>query len=316
LTRYLLKYFKIYQYNDSIDFGKQDIFMLSEMQFKELLNRSTLQYQSDNAWWYQPWRCESTVMDTAINEAYRLYVVAINNELPIIPLGGTAIRTDGLLIQNFGITAATGIQTEKIGGAWVTSPLALAGVANAETVRGAGGVSVTGGAILSEAAWNPMLNDALIIAGCTQRLDFQLALTEEEQETWKKLSAVPVLTAWQKLLNDPKLGMIYIKSKEFTGFRVFARELLGLKIFGYIPQIHRDGLFFTPPQRFSVPSEPTFQKYLNGLHAIGFHSKTPDSNILVMKTISKYLFNDPRVLTLPDRVDRTGSYGTRSPSRR
>ena len=134
------------------------------------------------------------------------------------------------------------------------------------------------GSILSAVRWSPLLNDALMLGGIQARQTFHLALNVDEQVEWRKLETTqtPITEAERrKVAFESKRGMFgapaqaVAKNSErrakdlWLKFihnvprviwergtpRVFARELLGLKLFGYKPQFDINGLGILPKRR-------------------------------------------------------------------
>ncbi len=147
------------------------------------------------------------------------------------------------------------------------------------------------GSILSAKRWSPLLNDALMLGGIISRQDFHFALNTDEQATWRNLtmkhiggaelhrrravfgSAVnaapkPALSSekelWLKFLHQvPRV----LWQNNGTP-RVFVRELLGLKIFGYQPVFTLHEIGFIPTG--GGGKAPTFENYLAGLRQTGY----------------------------------------------
>lgn len=77
--------------------------------------------------------------------------------------------------------------------------------------------------------------------------------------------------------------------------RVFARELYGLELFGYVPVFKDQQLLFT--RGVSYQQHPVingFNQYLNCLNAKGYFNA--NNRAQTLNNISEYLFGDPNVL--------------------
>lgn len=288
--------------------------MLSLQQYTNQLFDLKDQYRSDNAWvgnWTESWNDEA-VMTKFINFAYALYAATARNALRLTVLGGTEIRLDDTYIRNFGVTAANGIQdketerwvrTEQVKRGWrAKNPDAKATNADS-TVTPVTGV----GSILSEKGWTPILNDSLILGAMTGGQDFALGLTPAEQMDWQIMNGDKVtrtavqatrfgettalIGAWKEFLNSQKRMFFF----PWGGPRVFTRELLGLSFFGYKPEFTWHQLGFSPAR--GRRDRPDFKTYLRKLHDVHFHA--PADQVMIMESISRYLFNDPKALGSP-----------------
>jgi hypothetical protein len=315
--------------------------------FKAAVEPHWQRYWDDNAWvesWAK-WQNPET-MDDYCRAAYDLYRTAANNQMPYTLLGGTGIRMCKNLISNFGVTAASGIQEEKTGRHVAAEQRARnqgKGVHTDADRNIIPPVPVTGGAILSEKKWTPLLNDALIIGAITAHKTFSLTLEPTEHDLFRKCGEdvldievpklqeiLPHVTGrreaerllkanydyqekhWKEFMNR-NTGMFWgfgqgkdkqtNRKASFQLPRVLARELLGLAFFGYQPEFGQGELYFKPPKD-NAP-DPTFQAYVKGLNDIGFHEANRQTRIRLMSKISKFLFDDPRAVQLPQ--DRTYS---------
>lgn len=287
--------------------------MLSREQFTKQLFSLKNQYRQDNAWvsdWEESWTNED-VMTQFILHAYALYAATASNALRLTVLGGTEIRKDEAYVRSFGVTAATGIQEQE------TRRLVIAEsrmrnyrkkyphpqARNPDRTA----VPVTGvGSILSEKGWTPILNDALILGAITGGQDFAVGLTPAEQADWEDMNGSKVnktatlavnfddtaaKNAWKSFFNSQKRMFFF----PWGGPRVFTRELLGLSFFGYKPEFSWRQIGFHADKNKRVP--PDFRTYLEELRGVEFHQPTNQTKI--MKTISTYLFNDPKAIGSP-----------------
>lgn len=281
--------------------------MLSKEQYIRQIFELRDQYRQDNQWvgkWDESWNDED-VMTRFIDAAYKLYYATSTNALRLTLLGGTEIRLDLPLVKAFGVTAANGIQDPQTK-LWVENAI----YSRRHNARGAAvglktPAAVTGsGSILSEKMWTPILNDSLILGAITAGQDFVLAFTPEEQRDWERMNGgkvnktqvlaarfgetVPLKNAWKTFINAHK-RMFF----DTFGPRVFAREILGLKWFGYKPEFSWHQLGFFPARR----DVPSFRTYLANLRRV--HFQYPCDQATVTKEISEFLFGDPRALGNP-----------------
>lgn len=281
--------------------------MLSKRQYVDEIFALRDEYRQDNQWvgaWDESWN-DAGVMTRFIEAAYKLYHATSTNALRLTLLGGTEIRLDRPMVKNFGVTAANGIQDPQTK-LWVEHAI----YSRKQIARGAAvglrtPASVTGsGSILSEKMWTPILNDSLILGAITAGQDFVLALTPEEQRDWERMNgakvtktqvmasrfgeSLPMKNAWKTFINAHK-RMFF----DAWGPRVFAREILGLKWFGYKPEFSWHQLGFSPTRR----EMPSFKTYLSKLRDV--HFQKPCDEIAVGKEISTFLFGDARALGNP-----------------
>lgn len=313
--------------------------------FKAAVEPHWQRYWDDNAW-VQSWSNwqDRDKMDQFCQAAYNLYRAAANNRLPYTLLGGTGIRMCKNLIANFGVTAASGIQEDVTRKHVRTEQRARNDGKGTHTDADKNiipPVPVTGGAILSEKKWTPLLNDALIIGAITAHKTFSLTLETAEaglfrqcgedlldEEVPKLQKILPHVTNrrnaehlvkgtvdyqknhWKEFMNR-NAGMFWTfgqytdrqtnRKASFQNPRVLARELLGLAFFGYQPAFGQGELYFKPPQD-NAP-DPTFQAYVRGLNDIGFHEGNRHTRIRLMSRISEFLFDDPRAVQMPQDRD-------------
>jgi hypothetical protein len=175
-------------------------------------------------------------------------------------------------------------------------------------------VAVVGpGSILSTRMWSPILNDALIIAGAHCRQDFLFALNEDERRDWglhigaaefdrrRAVFGEAVQRPVVRPASPPAPGAA--PRDRWAAFfrrnprifwdrgnpRVFVRELLGLKLFGYSPVFSGEQLGFacTNP---GAANAAGFRAYLQGLRAARFHAR---DRVALMRAVSEFLFGDP-----------------------
>ena len=84
--------------------------------------------------------------------------------------------------------------------------------------------------------------------------------------------------------------------------RILARELIGLKTFGYRPQFFLQQLSFSASQSDGA----TFKTYLDALVAAGITSR---NRTVVLETLSQFLFGNAQAFSNPphQNVQRTPS---------
>ncbi len=259
-------------------------------------------YESENSWFH--WEDPSNY----ILSAWRMYCCASQGALGFLLLGDTKIRKDPLLVMNFGLASAHGVQEDeerKLIASLMARRQELAGIKTgpATAVEGPG-------AILSDRRWTPLLNDSFVLGGVHRGWDFHLA--EEsfsqysligEQEFLKRRAvfgpAAPQYAAalargpeyyrgrWKDYLTQHP-DVIWRGSNP----RVFARELIGLKTFGYAPHFTSTELGFSchDPGRAAMAS---FEEYLDALSAVGIHRRDREN---VLASISEFLFGSSEAL--------------------
>ena len=237
-----------------------------------------------------------------------MYRCASQGALGFLLLGDTKIRKDPLLVMNFGLASAHGVQEaeeRKLIDELMARRGALAGIRSgpATPVQGPG-------AILSDQNWTPLLNDSFILGGIHRGWDFHLA--EEgfnqfsllgEQEFLRRREAFgPAAPQYAAALAR---GPDYYQQrwKDYLvahpdviwrgGIpRVFARELIGLKTFGYAPRFTSSELGFVC-QDSGAASTADFEQYLNALGVVGFHRSDRES---VLSSIAGFLFGNAEAL--------------------
>jgi hypothetical protein len=297
--------------------------MLTKPQYIAQLYSLKDWYRKDNAWierWDDKWSDEA-VMNRFINAAYNLYCATARNSLQLTVLGGTEIRMDSTYVQNFGVTAANGIQDKATEIIVKKETLnrhfrarnAVAGP-NSSSPDNVPAPVKGSGSILSEKDWTPILNDSLVLGAIEGRQSFYLGLTESEQLHWAILNGDKVnrtqtiatrfgetdalKKAWISFFNSQK-QMFFQK----FGPRVFTRELLGLCFFGYKPEFSWHQLAFYPVA--GAGETANFDNYVKNLREVHFHSYSgpsgsePTDQAKIMKVISKFLFNDETALGAP-----------------
>jgi hypothetical protein len=267
---------------------------MNRMQFFEQVTRVADRYDEDNAWFGfrrgGPKWSQGTWIQFII-AAWKLYEKASTSQLQMVLLGDTKIRSDSELLRNFGLVANTQSPQEA-------ADLEMVERLMAERVRIAEAsvepaIPVMGpGSILSAERWSPLLNDALMLGGIIGGQEFHFALNEDERAVWAELaSGAPGPAA-----ASPKAQWLAFFRRVPRVFwengtpRVFVREILGLKFFGYVPVFTSFELGFRPTGQ---GKQPSFAAYLDGLHTVGFHVPNREA---IMASVSSFLFNDAEAL--------------------
>ncbi|MEP7309522.1 MAG: hypothetical protein ABJA98_28790 [Acidobacteriota bacterium] len=241
------------------------------------LNTCGNQYEADNAWFRNDW---GERRQYALN-AWRLYQQASTNALGMLLLGSAKIRKDSVLVSNFGMTSAGGVidpeevalvealETER------TDQRAAPGLRDAPDVLGPG-------SILNDKNWTPLLNDCYILGGVHGGHEFHLA--EDSANAYFE-SLGGQLTArdnWRSYFSTHQ-DAVWDTTRQVP--RILARELIGLKTFGYRPRFFPEQLSFSATQSDGA----TFKTYLDALVAAGITSR---NRTVVLETVSLFLFGN------------------------
>ena len=293
---------------------------MNKEQFFDQLTQVAVQYDEDNQWFgFQrggPVWSQGTWIDFVL-AAWELYQNARATQLQMTLLGDTKIRSDPGLLLNFGLVANTTRPQEDKDRLLVSKLMnERRWIARGSSFNTA--VEMMGpGSILSARRWSPMLNDSLMLAGISLHQDFHFALNEDERAVWHSLTTIDrsapgplyVKPEFAKRIEqfgsvfrpevkglDPKetwLQFFRLVPRVFWekgSPRVFVREVLGLKFFGYKPVFTLQELGFT----YSGGGQmPTFQNYLTGLRAVGFGQR---ERLSIMSSLSEFLFDDVNAL--------------------
>jgi hypothetical protein len=261
------------------------------------IDRILPRYKMENTWF--KWWPKADV-DAVLN-GWRMYRKSSGNALGFLLLGDTAIRTDKTLLFNFGLTSAHGVQEQK-------DIAMIDAIMNkrrgfASTARPA--TELLGpGSILSDKEWSPLLNDAFVLGGVNDCQEFHLAddafhgyvhvaqtraIFGETAKGYKALDqANPAKDKWRA----------YFRATPTVfwaawGPRVFAREVIGMKTFGYRPVFTKQELAFECVDRPKAMGA-TFTQYIDALAAVGFGAYDRKAT---MAAISEYLFGAKDALT-------------------
>lgn len=245
--------------------------VLNISQYYEQVAPLANRYKMENKWvtWWGD--------DRFILNAYRLYQVATKPALGFIVLGDTKIRKDPSLVQNFGLASAGGVQEKE--------ELALVERLQKERKLLPNSPKVVGpGSILSDKNWTPLLNDSLMLGGIHTNQDFVFA---EDRANSVPITSDPK-SWWLTIFNQyPDI----IWNDTFRIPRVYARELLGLKTFGYTPVFSAYQLGFRP----GGGAGATFVRYLDSLATVNFSGNDKSR---IVPAISEFLFGDPKAITI------------------
>jgi hypothetical protein len=241
-------------------------------------------YRDENGWFYKsnktPWKEES-------QHAWLLYTRANENALGTLILGDAKIRTSIDLLKNFGLASGGGLKdANDIWQAEKAQYWRRRVATDKEPVQDVLGP----GSILNDKDWSPFLNDAFILGGVHGGQDFHWAEADFQSATQldaaKAMREKPYLwDSWKKYL---------LKGKNFWsgGFvRIFARELIGLKTFHYMPIFTTVEIFFKP----SSVGTPTFAEYLDALLAVNFQLGA-GSSAEINRALGEFLFGDEDAL--------------------
>ena len=238
-----------------------------------------------------------------IQKAWRLYTRANENALKKLLLGDAKIRS-GDLLTNFGLTRGNDEADKQ-----EQQKIAEIDALRTRHVGPRSGPAVPTlgpGSILSDQHWSPMMNDAFILGGVHGEQDFHWAEDGFQAEHIAEKTyfdnravfgqATPAAAGWRDASYYKEQLRRYLISRNnfWSGgvIRIFARELIGLKNFGYQFKISSHTLSFAP--RSDRPA--TFQVYLDALVSSGYYeaSKSPAA---VNGTIAEFLFGDRSALT-------------------
>ncbi len=251
--------------------------------FMQELNKCGNQYEADNAWFKDDW---GEQRQYALN-AWRLYQQASTNALGMLLLGSGKIRKDAVLVSNFGMTSAGGVaDPEEVAlvealEAARTEQRAAPGLQDAPDVLGAG-------SILNDKNWTPLLNDCYILGGVHGEHEFHVA--EDSANAYFESLEGPstAMEKWQSYFSAHS-DIVWDATRQVP--RILARELIGLKTFGYRPQFFTEQLSFSPGQ----PGDATFTTYLDALVAAGI---TSTNRTTLLETLSLFLFGNAQALSV------------------
>ena len=269
--------------------------MKSVFYFVKGLYGTMPRYREANPWFFRRDYDGYNKTSGCIYYAWKVY----RNVKQMVLLGDTNIRKQQDYLRNFGTLAATKkAQDQDLNAVLTEVKKWRKEIASGATGARRRATSTVGtGAILSTQGWSPMLNDALIIGGVDRGVTFCYALTEAEAKIFndceragaasnaamrkrRKTETHDVADLWK---------MYFMTNREALwrgGFpRVFVRELLGLKAFGYTAHLSRHQITFS----LSRPRPTSFTAYLNCLEDVNFSG---NQETQILPHISEFLFGD------------------------
>ncbi len=266
--------------------------------------RCKSRYEAENDW-FKWWGDPSTYIFCA----WKMYRCASQSAMQFLLLGDTKIRKDPALVMNFGLASAHGVQEAEELKLIDDLTKKREGIAP----RGDRAVPVLGpGAILSDRNWTPLLNDSFILGGIHRGWDFHLV--EEgfsqfnilgEQEFLQRRAvfgpAAPQYAValargpeyYQQKWKHYLQGHAEVLWNEKAGCpRVFARELMGLKNFGYAARFASSELGFCC-QNHGAAGAANFEQYLDILRATGFQQNDRKG---ILSSVAEFLFGERNAL--------------------
>jgi hypothetical protein len=253
--------------------------MWTQEEYRKRAALSWEQYMAQDSWGFNGGVHDNNEQE--ILGGLKMYNSVGQCGLPMLLLGDAKIRADGSLVENFGFASGSGSEDQEFVDKLNTKRKEIASKTNAPAIP----VSA-GGSILSDKKWTPLVNDSFILGGTHRGMEFHLALQDFDQfsqsdkglqgkDKWKAYLKAKPDVLWNRSLQCP---------------RVFARELIGLKTFGYTPHFTNWDLAFG---RNSGDGTADFTQYLNALRKAGFPGKV-EAN--VVSAISEFLFGDAKAL--------------------
>jgi hypothetical protein len=253
----------------------------NSVRFMQELNTCGNQYEADNAWFGNDW---GERRQYALN-AWRLYQQASTNALGMLLLGSAKIRKDAVLVGNFGMTSAGGItDPEEVAlvkalEAERTDQRAAPGLRDAPDVLGSG-------SILNDKNWTPLLNDCYILGGVHGEHEFHFAEDTANAHFESLGGQLTAMEKWQSYFRTYPAA-VWDSTRQVP--RILARELIGLKTFGYRPQFFQQQLSFGATHSDGA----TFKTYLDALVAAGITSR---NRTVVLEMLSLFLFGNAQAL--------------------
>jgi hypothetical protein len=282
-------------------------------------------YMEDNTWFR--FYSGGSSFDPATPQTYakaagKAYVHIFDRKEDDVPLGDTKLRSDQELVANFGLSDSEGPAPPAAPppgsssapavttGPTPVAPLTVAGMSSSSASSGGASSSSSAsssgtpaGAILSNRKWSPMLNDAFILGGVKSGKHFVFVPVGDDATTFNSMSAGAAAgpgASKEQLIRAgaPVWKQFFIRKPYLLwdrGYpRVFARELLGLKKFGYkaVPRGHQLGF---EPQPGGEGATATFDLYLEYLKDSQFQ-RNQEGKEKVLRRIAEFLFEDPTAL--------------------
>jgi hypothetical protein len=246
--------------------------------FLERLNSVGNRYELENAWFSK--KAWGDQVNYALN-AWQIYRLTLKNPEGMLILGSAKIRKDEALLSNFGVASGGGItdpEELKLVKAFEAQRAAsrAAGVEDVPKVVGSG-------SILNDKDWTPLLNDCFILGGVHGGHEFHLA-EDNVDPHFSKLARSPLTIAekWKDYFRaNPGTFWDY----KFGVPRILARELVGLKRFGYRPHLMAQQLSFSSPGAHTG----TFVEYLDAVALAGILER---NKARVFETVSQLIFGN------------------------
>jgi hypothetical protein len=160
-----------------------------------------------------------------------------------------------------------------------TDQRAASGLRDAPDVLGSG-------SILNDQNWTPLLNDSYILGGVHGEHEFHVA--EDSANAYFESLDGPLtpIEKWQSYFRTHS-DAVWDATRQVP--RILARELIGLKTFGYRPRFFPEQLSFSAGQSDGA----TFKTYLDALVAAGITSR---NRTTVRETLSLFLFGNAQAL--------------------
>lgn len=255
-------------------------------------------YTMDNSWFKWGNNPKDEDEKRHISDAWKLYRAASQNTLEFLILGDDKIRKSPDLLMNFGLASGSGVSAkEELEEIKKQEQKRAAAAAGASAKVGQISVNVgskpgSAGSILNDDGWTPMLNDAYVLAGVHGRQEFQWAAEGVDAEFGA--SNLSDFEKWKSYA--VKHSVFWGDDGQAKGVvpRVFGREVIGLKTFGYLPRFTKLNIIFKWSYQPKV--SPTFDSYLTALQAVKFDKKDKAS---INGTLGEFLFGDSDALTTP-----------------
>ncbi|MEM6468512.1 MAG: hypothetical protein AAF802_03005 [Planctomycetota bacterium] len=270
--------------------------------------------------------------------AWTIYKNVHRQGLPFMLLGDTKIRQQKELLQNFGVLSRNDEVQEAEEQEKINGVERFRRQRNLRLARHEFPMPTMTGSILSTQNWSPVLNDSMMIAGAECSKMFHLTLEPFEttqfelvKRQWMKKVQEEKQTAhrrgikaedptnppdykpdlaktiyWQRQMRSDLWKKFFQRHIKMLwdvkgGFpRVLAREILGLKAFGYRPDFHFHQLIF---EREDQGCTVGFTEYHDELRSSGY----TDTNRIrgrtkMLKVLGKYLFEDEGALLQNHRL--------------
>lgn len=260
--------------------------MWTDKQFWAQANECWRQYRTQYGWGFSDQaQIKDYQGDQEILAGLKMYLAVSQGQLMLV-LGDAKIRQDETLVMNFGVASGSGPEDQKM-----IDKLNEQRWDHLVRNTGAPAIPVSGsGSILSDKKWTPLVNDSYILGGTHRAGEFDLALEDFDQFKQE-------LQARRQVFDDQQKWRAYLREKpeilwnsQVNCPRVFARELIGLKTFGYVPEFTSEQLGFRPG---SGAAQADFRQYLTALDQAGFPAK---DKARVLSSVSTFLFGDAKAL--------------------